>query len=94
MLVDVHPGGIGARVAQRVRDDCLPFRPLHVSVGEGDLEILGDGEVVEQMVLLEDEADILFVECVALFELESVHGVIVLKVLTLPVGVEHADDAE
>ena len=39
---------------------------LHVAVGQRDLEVLVDGQVVEQVIALEDEADVLLVQLGAL----------------------------
>src|SRR5215831_17105671 len=51
-----------AELVERVRDDRLALRLLHVPVRERDVEVFRDREIVDQMVLLEDEADVLLVE--------------------------------
>ena len=79
---------------ERVGHDRGALGALDVAVGERDVEVLGDREVVEQVVLLEDEADVLFVELDALLRLHRVDLVLEQPVFARPVVVEHAEDRE
>jgi hypothetical protein len=45
-----------------VGDERLALRALDVPVRERDVEVFGDGEAVQQVVLLEDETDVLLVD--------------------------------
>src|SRR5689334_18404178 len=79
---------------ERVRDDRRALRALHVAVGERDVEVLRDGEVVEQVVLLEDEPDVLLVELDPLLRLQPVDLVVEQPILARPVVIEHPEDRE
>ena len=65
-----------------------------IFVGERDFEVFVDGEIVDEVVGLEDEADVVFVEFVALLVVEFVNGLIEEIVFAGPGTIEHADDAE
>src|SRR5713101_1343713 len=65
-----------------------------IFVGERDFEIFEDGEIVDEVIALEDEADVGFVQLVAFLDVEFVDGLIVKIVFAVPRAVEHADDAE
>jgi hypothetical protein len=58
---------------ERVGDDGLTLRLLHVPIRQRDVEVLLHGEAVNQVVLLEHEADVLLVQLVALLDGELVH---------------------
>ena len=47
-----------AEAVEDVGDDALALGLLHVAVGERQLDVLVDGQVVEQVVALEHEADV------------------------------------
>src|SRR5260370_705482 len=66
----------------------------NIFVGERDFEIFEDGEIVDEVIALEDEADVGFVQLVAFLDVEFVDGLIVKIVFAVPRAVEHADDAE
>ena len=83
-----------AEPVERVGDDRLALRLLHVPVRQRDVEVLGDGEIVDQVVLLEDEADVLLVQRDALLVAHRVHRVAEEEELARPRAVEHAEDRE
>src|SRR6266849_1891956 len=66
----------------------------NILVGERDFKVLEDGEIVDQVVALKDEADIGFVQLVAFFDVEFVHRLIEEIVFAAPRAVQHANDAE
>jgi len=65
-----------------------------VFIGEGDFQVLEDRQVVDEVVALENEADIGFVKLIALLYIESVDRLAVKVVLAGPRAIEHADNAE
>ena len=66
----------------------------HVLIGERDIEVLEDREIVNQVVALKDESDVALVQFVALLDVELVHGLIEEVILAAPCAVEHSDDAQ
>src|SRR5439155_19447056 len=79
---------------ERVGDERVALTLLDVAVRQRHIEVLGHGEIVEQVVLLEHEADVLLVERHAVLGLHLVHGMIEEAVLARPVAVEHAEHGE
>ena len=77
---------------ERVSDEGLALGFAHVAIGEREIQIFRDGEIIEQVVLLEDESDILLVELDAAAIVEFVDGMAEEVILTFPGAVEHADD--
>ena len=86
--------GDDVEAIEGVADEAGAFFLRDVFVGERDFEIFVDGEVVDEVVGLEDETDVVFVEFVALLVVEFVDGLIEEIVFAGPGGVEHADDGE
>src|SRR6185369_2035681 len=54
-------------------------------------EVFVDGEVVEQVIALEDEANVLPAQVAALLAIELVHLLVDQRVLARPSVIEHAD---
>ena len=67
---------------------------LHVAVGERHLQVLVHGEVVEQVVALEDEPDVLLLQLLALLAPERVHLVAEELVLAGEGAVVHAEHVQ
>ena len=65
-----------------------------VLVGERQVDILGDGEIVEQVIALEDHADALTGEIGALLAIELVGGRLAEPVLAQPAVVEQGEHVE
>src|SRR5438046_477916 len=67
-----EPAGINvlasdhADAIQHVRHPSRAFRLSQVAIGKGNFEILRHGQIVEQMELLENKADVTLVEFAAL----------------------------
>ena len=59
---------------EHVADQALALGLLHVAVGERHVEVLVDRQVVEQVVALEDEADVLLLQLGALLLAERCTG--------------------
>src|SRR5712692_1240154 len=77
-----------------VGHDRLPLAPLHVAVGERHLEVLVDGEVVEQVVALEDEADVALLQLEPVLFSQAVDGLVEEDELARERPVVHAQDVE
>src|SRR5690606_2712781 len=86
--------GHDLEAVEDVRHHRLPLLARHVPVGQRDLEDLRDREMVQQVVLLDHEADVLPDQLVAVFGMEYVDGMAHEPVLALPARVQHAQDAE
>src|SRR6266851_9472023 len=65
-----------AEAIERVGDGCLAIIGLHVAVRQRHREVLGDSEVVDEVILLEHEPDVLFAERDAVLVLELVDRVV------------------
>ena len=70
----------------------LTLLARHVPVGQRDIEVLVNGQVVDQVKLLEHEADVRLVQRVALLDAHRVHGLVVEEILARVFGVEHAEN--
>src|SRR5215217_3979398 len=81
-------------LVEDVADHALALRLLDVAVGERDVEILVDREMVEQVVALKDEADVLLVQLGPIFRGELVHRLIEEVILAGPGTVVHPDDVQ
>ena len=79
---------------ERVGHDRLALRTLDVPVGEGDVQVFGDREVVEQMVLLKHEPDIALVQLSPLLDIHLVDGMVEKVIFTAPFPVEHTDNSQ
>src|SRR5258708_31738996 len=77
-----------------VADEADALLVRNVFIGERDFEIFEDGEIVDQVIALENEADVGLVQLVAFLDIEFVDRLIVKVVFAAPRAVEHADDAE
>jgi hypothetical protein len=77
-----------------VADEALTLFAGDVFVGEGELEIFEDGEIVDEVVALEDKADVGFVQFVAMFDAELVDGFAVEKIFAGPGAIEHSENTE
>src|SRR5262249_43074442 len=79
---------------ERVGDQAGALRALDVLVGEREVEVLGDRQIVQQVVALEDEPDVALVKGRALLRTERVDRMSEEVELARPGGVEHAEDPE
>ncbi len=68
------------------------FPGRHILVGKREVDILGDGEVVEQVVALEDHANALSGKVGSLLAVERVNGRFAKPVLALPAIVEQSQN--
>ena len=79
---------------QRIGDESLALRAGQVLVGQGEVDVFGYGEVVEEVVSLEDYANFAAGEVGALLAVEGVDWVGVEVELAAPLIVEHGEDVE
>jgi hypothetical protein len=86
--------GDDLKTIQSIRDNGLAFASLDIAIREGNIQVLVDSQVVEQMVLLEDEADVSFVQLHAVFRFQLVDCFTKKVVLPEPIAVEHSEDCQ
>ena len=79
---------------EHVAHQRLSLGALDVAVGEGNLEVLVNRQVVDEVVGLKNEADVLLVKSVALLRFQPVDRLIQQLVLAVPIAVEHAQDVQ
>ena len=83
-----------AETVERVGHGAFPFGFSDVAVGEGNIQVLGHGQVLEQMKLLKHEADVALVERGPFFGRQLVDGLVEQEIFALPRAVVKADDAQ
>ena len=83
-----------AEAVERVGHQRLPLRRRQIAIAERHLQVLRDRQIVEQVVLLEDEADGAARELGALLRAQGLHLLAVQFVLAGPGLVEHAQDGQ
>ncbi len=83
-----------AETIERVGHRGLAIIGLHVAVRQRHREILGDGEVVDEVILLEHEPHVLFAQGDAVLVLQFVDVVLEQAILSRPVAVEHSQHRE
>jgi hypothetical protein len=82
------------KAVESVTDEALALFARNIFVGKRKLEIFEYGEIVDEVIALEDETDIGFVEFVAIFDAEFVDGFAIEKIFAGPGAIEHAENAE
>ena len=82
------------KAIEHVGDQRLAILPGDVAVRERHLEVLVDRQVVQQVVALEDEADVALVQLGPLLGRQPMHGLTEKVVLAGPRRVVHAEDVE
>ena len=64
------------------------------SIGERNIEVLVNSEIVEQMILLKDKSNLFVSQSCALFRLQMMHRRFVEKVFTRPAVIVHAENVQ
>jgi hypothetical protein len=82
------------KAIEHVGDDALAFRLAHVAIGERQLDVLVDCQVVEQVIALEDEPDVALLQCGALLGGQRVNRMAHQVILAAPGAVVHAEDVQ
>jgi hypothetical protein len=83
-----------AHALQRLLHALPPLRRRHAAVGQGELDVLEDGEVADEVEALEDETDVAVADARALAEVEVLHGLAGDGVGAAGGRVEQAQDRE
>src|ERR1051326_8882181 len=65
-----------------------------IAIGERNVNILLDGQVVEQVITLEDEAHVAAVKLGSLFAIELMDSLIAEEILSCPAVIQHANNAQ
>ena len=86
--------GNDLKAVENFGDHALAFFLGQVLVGERQVDVLGDGEVVEEVIALEDHADALAGEVGALLAIERVGGRFAEPVFAEPAVVEKSEHVE
>jgi len=79
---------------KRVTHKAGAFLARNVLIGERNLEVFKDRQVVNQVVALKNKADVGLVKLIAFFYVQFVNGLFEEVELSGPCSVEHADDAQ
>src|SRR5262245_37540584 len=79
---------------ENVGHGALPLRAADVAIGERHLEVLGHGEVVEEVIALEDEADVPLAHLQPILGLQLVDLLGQEVVLARPRVIVHAEHVE
>src|SRR5262245_21435821 len=65
-----------------------------MAIRQWDFEVLVNGEIVEQMILLKYETDLLVPKRRALFRLQMIHRSFAQKIFALPAVIVHPEDVQ
>ena len=79
---------------ERSGHDAGTFGFAEPSIRKRDVEVLVNGQIVEQVITLEDESDLFVAQTGALFRFEVMNGGLAKKVFTVPAVVVHAEDVQ
>ena len=82
------------KTIERVAHQRGAFTLTIMPVGERNIEVLVNGQIVEQMILLEDEADLFVSQGGALFCLEMMHRRLIKKIFARPPVIVHPEDVQ
>src|SRR5438309_8617589 len=61
------------KAVERVRHHRRPLALADFSIRQRDLEVFVNGQIIEQMILLKNEADLIIAESAALFRLQMMN---------------------
>src|SRR5712692_11640026 len=79
---------------ERVANQADALFMRHVLVGERDFQIFEYRQIVNQVIALKHEANIRFMQLVALLDVELVDGFAEEVIVPGPCAIEHSDDAQ
>src|SRR5450432_3335475 len=79
------------KAIESIADQADAFLVRNVLVGERYFKVFEHGQVVNQMIALEDKSNVGFVEFVAGFVVQLVNGFAEKKIFAAPSTVQHAD---
>src|ERR1700731_3332596 len=79
---------------ERVSHDAGALRFTEAPIRKRDIEVLVNGQIVEQMVALKNETDLFVAQSRALFRFQMMDGGLAEKIFAVPTVVVHANDVE
>src|SRR6202171_6744145 len=79
---------------ERVSHDAGALRFTEAPIRKRDIEVLVNGQIVEQMVALKNETDLFVAQSRALFQFQMMDGGLAEKIFTVPTVVWNANDVE
>src|ERR1051326_6640737 len=82
------------KTIERIGHDCGAFMLADFAVGKRDLEVLVNGQVIEQMILLKDEPDLFVSERGAFFRLQMMNADTAEIIFAAPAVIVHAEEVE
>ena len=82
------------KAIERVADNGIAPGLVHVAIGKGNVQVFVDGEIVEQMISLENKADLLVPKRGAFLWFEIVDRHVLEKIFAAPSVVVHAEDVK
>ena len=82
------------KTIERVRYSRRALVLADLSIRERDLEIFVNGQIVEQMILLKNEADLFVAQRGPLFGFQMMNGCLVQKIFATPAVIVHAENVE
>ena len=83
--------GDHVEAVQSIANNALTLGLFEIAIGERNFQVLVDRERVEQIVALEDEADVSFIEFGAVFFVQAVNRMLEEEVFAGPGGVVHSE---
>src|SRR5690348_13874827 len=82
------------KAIERIRHHTLALMSRDVLIGKREVDILRDGEIIEQVITLKNHSDVAFGEFRAYFPLHAVNSALAEPVFAIPTVVEKRQDAE
>src|SRR5665213_1614219 len=82
------------KTVEHIADDALALFLGDVAIRERNLQVLVNGEVIEEVVILEDEPDIFLLEFKTPFFVELVDRLVSELIFTAPRGIVQAQDVQ
>src|SRR5947209_5308543 len=82
------------KAIKSVGDNCRALVLAYLSIGKRNLEVFVNRQIIEQMILLEDEADMFVAQGAALFRFQMMNGGVVEKIFARPTVIVHAKDVQ
>src|SRR5262249_25047010 len=82
------------KTIENVGDHRGPLCPRDIAVGERNIDVLLDSQVIEQVIALKDEADVLAIQLSATLAIQLVYRLLGKEIFAGPAVIQHADNAQ
>src|SRR5207302_2668881 len=82
------------KTVERVGHERSAFALTIMSIREWNIEVLVNGQIVQQMILLENESDLLVSQTGALFRFQMMHRGLIEKIFAGPPVIVHAENVQ